>query len=79
MLKSFYELFGFFGALLLSLALFIFFIFWLAGLAGITLPVDGGKPKFNKWEVLVAVFIPIYPIYWLIRDIIEQHAFMKKN
>ena len=79
MLKTFYELFGFFGALLLSLVLFIFFIFWLAGLAGITLPVDGGKPKFNKWEVLVGVFIPIYPIYWLLRDIIEQHAFMKKS
>lgn len=79
MLKSFYELFGFIGALLLSLALFLFFILWLAGLAGITLPVDGGKPKFNKWEVLVAIFIPIYPIYWLFRDIIEQHMFMKKN
>ena len=79
MLKSFYELFGFFGALILSLALFLFFIFWLAGLAGITLPVDGGKAKFNKWEVFVAILIPIYPIYWLFRDIIEQHLFMKKN
>ncbi len=79
MLKSFYELFGFFGALILSLVLFGFFIFWLAGLAGITLPVDGGKPKFNKWEVLIAIFIPIYPIYWLLRDIIEQHMFMKKS
>lgn len=79
MLKSFYELFGFFGALILSLALFILFIFWLAGIAGITLPVDGGKPKFNKWEVIVAIFIPVYPIYWLVKDIIEQHLFMKRN
>ena len=79
MLKTFYELFGFFGALVLSLALFMFFIFWIAGIAGITLPVDGGKPKFNKWEVIVAIFIPIYPIYWIIRDIIEQHVFMSKK
>jgi hypothetical protein len=79
MLKTFYELFGFFGALSISLALFFFFIFWLAGLAGITLPVDGGKPKFNKWQVMVSIFIPLYPIYWLIRNIIEQHRFMRKN
>jgi hypothetical protein len=79
MLKTFYELFGFFGALSISLALFFFFIFWLAGLAGITLPVDGGKPKFNKWQVMVSIFIPLYPIYWLIRNITEQHRFMRKN
>lgn len=79
MLQTFYDLFGFFGALGLSLALFLFFILWIAGIAGITLPVDGGKPKFNKWEVVVAIFIPIYPIYWLIRDVIEQHVFMRKN
>lgn len=79
MLKTFYELFGFFGALSISLALFFFFIFWLAGLAGITLPVDGGKPKFNKWEVIVSIFIPLYPIYWLFRNIVEQHIFMRKS
>lgn len=79
MLKSFFELFGFLGALLFSLTLFLLFILWLAGLAGITLPVDGGKPKFNKLQVLVAVLLPIYPIYWLIRDILEQHFFIKKN
>ncbi|MBO6793381.1 MAG: hypothetical protein JJ895_05690 [Balneolaceae bacterium] len=79
MLRTFYEILGFFGALILSLTIFILFIFWIAGLAGITLPVDGGKPKFNRWQVAIAVLIPIYPIYWLIRDIIEQHIFMKKN
>jgi len=78
MLKTFYELFGFFGALSISLALFFFFIFWLAGLAGITLPVDGGKPKFNKWQVLLSIFIPLYPLYCLIRKIPEQHSFLSK-
>ncbi len=79
MLKSFYEHIGFFGSLFLSLFLFIFFIFWIAGVAGITLPVDGGKAKYNKWQVLLAVLIPIYPVIWIISDIIVQHRFMKKN
>jgi hypothetical protein len=79
MLKSFYELFGFFGALALSLAMFLLFIIWVAGIAGITLPVDGGKPKYNKWEVAIAILIPIYPVYWVIRDVIEQHIFMRKR
>ena len=79
MLKSFFELFGFLGALILSLALFLLFILWLAGLAGITLPVDGGKAKSNKLQMLVAILVPIYPIYWLFRDILEQYFFMKNN
>ena len=79
MLKSFFELFGFLGASILSLALFLLFILWLAGLAGITIPVDGGKPKSTKLQVLVAILVPIYPIYWLIRDILEQYFFMKKK
>lgn len=79
MLKSFYELFGFMGALLLSLAIFLLFIFWAAGLAGITLPVDGGKPKYNRWEVILAILIPVYPIYWILKDIIMQYIFMRKN
>lgn len=79
MLATFYDLFGFFGALFLSLALFTLFIFWAAGVAGITLPVDGGKPKYNNWEVVLAILFPPYPIYWIVRDIIEQHMFMRKN
>lgn len=79
MLKTFYELIGFFGSLVLSLSLFLFFVFWIAGLAGITLPVDGGKAKYNKWQVLFAVLVPIYPIVWLVTDIIAQHRFMKNK
>lgn len=79
MLKSFYEYIGFFGSLFLSVFLFLFFIFWIAGLAGITLPVDGGKKKYNSWQVLCAVLIPIYPVIWIITDIIIQHRVMKKK
>lgn len=77
MLKSFYELFGFFGALFLSLALFLFFILWLAGLAGITIPVDGGKQKNDKWKIGLAIIIPVYPIFWLFKNLYEQHKYMK--
>ncbi|RNC85379.1 MAG: hypothetical protein ED557_00980 [Balneola sp.] len=79
MLKSFYEYTGFFGSLTLSLVFFLFFIFWIGGIAGITLPVDGGKAKYNKWQVVAAILIPIYPVFWFISDIIAQHRFMKKN
>ncbi|MCG8372062.1 MAG: hypothetical protein MI700_00930 [Balneolales bacterium] len=79
MLKTFFDIFGFWGALIAALLSFLLFIFWIAGLAGITLPVDGGKPKFNIWEVLIAILVPPYPIYWVIRDIIEQHRFMKRT
>ncbi len=79
MLKTFYENIGFLGSLGLSLFLFLFIVFWISGIAGITLPVDGGKAKYNKWQVLIAVLVPIYPVIWLINDIIVQHRFMKKN
>lgn len=79
MLRTVYEYIGFFGSLGLSLFLFIFFVFWIAGIAGITLPVDGGKTKFNKWQVVLAVLIPIFPVVWLLTDIFAQHRFMNSD
>jgi hypothetical protein len=79
MLKTVYDFVGFFGSLGLSLFLFIFFVFWIAGIAGITLPVDGGKPKYDKWQVILAILIPFFPVFWLISDIIKQHRFMHSD
>lgn len=79
MLQTFYDNFGFFGALTLSLFLFFFFIFWLAGMAGITLPYDGGKKRGNPWQIIIAVFVPIYPVAWLVYDMYKQKRFMGKN
>jgi hypothetical protein len=79
MLKSVYDFVGFFGALGLSIFLFLFLIFWIAGLAGIALPVDGGKTKYNRWQVVAAVLIPVYPVMWMIHDIYVQQRFMKSD
>lgn len=79
MLKTFYETLGFLGALLLALGLFVFFILWVAGLAGITLPVDGGKPRGSKTEVIIALFIPLYPVGWIFYEMYRQRKFLKQK
>lgn len=77
MLQSLYENFGFFGALALAIFMVLFFIMWIAGIAGITLPYDAGRKKGNKWQVILAILVPIYPIIWLIVDIYLQRSIMK--
>ena len=79
MLKYFYNQLGFFGALGVSFLLFLLFVFWIAGIAGISLPYDGGSKKKNTWEILLAVLIPVYPIGWLVVDIINQRRLMRKK
>ncbi|MEP1150412.1 MAG: hypothetical protein JXR20_07450 [Balneola sp.] len=79
MLKTFYESIGFLGALALALGLFVLFIIWVAGIAGITLPVDGGKPRGSKAEIILAIFVPIYPICWLFYEMYHQRKFIKKD
>lgn len=79
MLQSFYNNFGFFGALALAFFMFIFFILWIAGIAGITLPYDGGRKKGNSWQIVLAVLIPIYPVLWLIFDIYMQRKYMREG
>ncbi|MEX0720832.1 MAG: hypothetical protein WD059_09205 [Balneolaceae bacterium] len=79
MLQSFYSNFGFFGALAISVSLFIFFIFWIAGIAGITLPYDGGRKKGNRWQIICAVLIPVYPVVWLLIDMYLQREHMKED
>lgn len=79
MLKTFYNEIGFLGALVLALGLFVLFILWVAGIAGITLPVDGGKPRGSKTEIAIAVFFPIYPVLWLFYEMYHQREFLKKD
>ncbi len=79
MLKTFYDAIGFFGAMALALGLFVFFILWVAGIAGITLPVDGGKPRGSKLEIAIAVLIPIYPVGWIFYEMYHQRKFLKKD
>jgi len=79
MLKTFYESIGFFGALILALGLFVLFILWIAGIAGITLPHDGGKPRGSKTQILIAIFVPIYPVLWLFYEMYYQRKFINKE
>lgn len=79
MLQSFYNNFGFFGALAISISLFVFFIFWIAGIAGIALPYDGGKKKGSDLQIIFAVLIPVYPVIWLLTDMYRQHKMMTEE
>lgn len=79
MLQNFYQQFGFFGALLISAVCFFLFIFWVAGVAGIALPEDGGKVKDNKFEVIIALILPIYPIGWLFADMYKQRKLLRQK
>lgn len=70
MLQTLYNYFGFTGSLLLAFLLFLFFIFWMAGVAGICLQKKHSNQQFVY--VGLAVMIPVYPVIWLIVDMIEQ-------
>jgi hypothetical protein len=76
MLQTFYDNFGFMGALGISGLMFILFIFWMAGLAGITYPEDGGRLKENRTQIIIAVLVPIYPIVWLWAEMYRQYRFL---
>ncbi len=79
MLQTFYDNFGFLGALGISALMFLLFVFWMAGVAGIALPEDGGRVKNNRTQVIIAILIPIYPIIWLWSDMYKQYKFMQKE
>lgn len=70
MLQTLYNYFGFAGSLLLAFLLFLFFVFWMAGVAGICT-----QKKHSRQQMIfvtLAVFVPVYPVIWLIIDMITQ-------
>lgn len=77
MLQIFYDEFGFFGSILMSLVLFLAFIFWFSGLAGIANLDDNVRKKNIK--MIAAVVFPPFPIGWLIIDIYRQHKVIKQS
>ena len=76
MLESFYNNFGFVGSLVLALLIFLFFIFWMGGVAGLCKEHDGKKDSMIR--LVLAVLIPIYPVAWLILDMISQKKKLHK-
>ncbi len=70
MLESLYNYFGFAGSLIVAFISFLFFIFWLAGVAGIC--SKKRPPVRQAIFISLAVFVPPYPVLWLIADMIKQ-------
>jgi len=75
MLETFYNNFGFTGALITAFLLFLCFIFWIAGLAGICMKNEDNRKK--AFRIIVAVLIPPYPFCWMIWDMISQKKALK--
>lgn len=70
MLKWAYIHLGFVGTILLSLLIFLGFVFYLAGVAGIS--ISSGTDKAKNTLLIIGILFPLYPIGWLIRDMIQQ-------
>lgn len=66
--------FGFIGTIIIAFILFILFVFYMAGLAGI---VDQPDETHKNIKLIIGIFIPIYPILWLIHDIYKQGKALK--
>ncbi len=76
MLETLYNYFGFAGSLIVAMLAFFFFIFWIAGVAGIC--AKKRPPVRNTIFISLAVFIPIYPIFWVIADMIKQKRELRR-
>jgi len=76
MLETLYNFFGFAGSLLFSLFIFAFFVFWMAGVAGICLRKRPPVRQFIFFSL--AIFIPVYPVLWLIADMIKQKRELRR-
>ncbi len=76
MLETFYNNFGFVGSLIVALLIFFFFIFWMAGVAGLCQENSGKKESIIR--LALAVLIPIYPVIWIISDMIAQKKQLRR-
>lgn len=76
MLETVHKIFGFAGSLIFSFIVFLFFVFWMAGVAGI---VQGDRKQSRQMTfIALAIFIPVYPVIWLIADMIRQKKQLRK-
>jgi hypothetical protein len=76
MLETLYNYFGFAGSLIVAFLSFFFFVFWIAGVAGIC--SKKRPPVRNTIFISLAVFVPVYPVLWLIADMIKQKKKLKR-
>lgn len=76
MLETFYHTFGFFGAILVAFLCFALFILWVAGIAGI---VYQPETKSKNIKLVLSIFFPPFPIFWLFYDINEERQRLKEE
>ena len=76
MLETVYNNFGFVGSLVISLGILFFFIFWMAGVAGICQEHEGKKNVLIR--LFIAILVPVYPVFWLISEMISQKRQLKR-
>ncbi len=71
MIRSLYTEFGFFPTMTISLGMVILTILWIAGISGL-IGNPERKDKASTFTLLLCLFVPPYPIIWLIYDVIRQ-------
>ncbi len=76
MIETFYNNFGFAGALSIALVSFVLLIFWVAGVAGIA---EGTDDPYKNQKLVISVLIPIYPILWIWIDMYRQYTNMHRR
>lgn len=76
MLETLYNYFGLIGSLVVAFLSFIFFVFWMAGVAGIC--TRERPPVRQGIFFALAIFIPVYPVAWLIADMIKQKRELRR-
>lgn len=76
MLETFYNNFGFTGSIILAFTGFILFILWVAGIAGIT---HNAKEPQKNTLLIISIFFPPYPLFWMLYDMICQKRLMEEN
>ncbi|TVQ02120.1 MAG: hypothetical protein EA359_12275 [Balneolaceae bacterium] len=76
MLETLYNYFGFAGSIFVSFLMFMFFVFWVAGIAGIS---SKNRPTHRQIIFFtLAVLVPVYPVLWLIADMIKQKRQLRR-
>ena len=79
MIRALYLDFGFFSTLAICLLLVVLFIFWMAGIAGIVANPDNKGKKAGNLSLILCVLIPIYPIIWLISDMVKEYVTIRRH
>lgn len=76
MIESAFHTFGFFGTLFLVLLGFTVIIFWVAGIAGIA---DLPESRKKNIQLVVCIFFPLYPFFWVLYDINRERKLMQEK